>query len=64
MKTKLPFLNPEFLKSRIIWSINLRWIAVVITAFSVFIARYLLEFTIPYKAILIILTSMIILNFI
>ncbi len=62
MKTRLPFLNPEFLKNRIIWSIHLRWTAIIGVGLAVFFAHFVFHFTLPYGNILSILGTLVLLN--
>lgn len=53
-----PLLNKVILKSRIIWSIHLRWIAVVVFSITLILARYTFELNLKYAQILKILIAL------
>ena len=60
----LPFINPSLLKSRIIWSINLRWLAILGVSLAYLSAKYIFRFELPYMVIMGILLSLVLTNLI
>ena len=59
---RFPFLNTVILKSRLAWSIRLRWLAVVGYFFATIGAEVIFKITLPYRQIWIVLISLAFLN--
>jgi signal transduction histidine kinase len=61
---RFPFLNTVILKSRLAWSIRLRWLAVIGYFLATIITEIFFEISLPYKQIWIVLFSLAFLNLI
>lgn len=59
---RFPFLNTVILKSRLAWSIRLRWLAVIGYFLATIITEVFFKISLPYKQIWIVLISLAILN--